>query len=142
MDTYDRTEVPPCLYRRQDIVLATGEHVGHDWAVAYNNLGFRVGYVRLPSGHPWSGLYYDDIPAKVHGGLTYGDRHDNFPGTWIGFDCGHAGDAPDPMLPCDTPLRLPGVIRSQDYVVMECRRLCEQAAIAALKKQLESSTHG
>lgn len=49
-------------------------------AVSFN------GYVRLPDGHPWLGLHYDNIPADVHGGLTYAE------GNWIGFDTGHAFD--------------------------------------------------
>lgn len=139
MDSYDRMELPPCLYKRQSLVLATGEHVGFNWVVAHNEMGFRTGYIRLPLSHPWRDLRYDDIPANVHGGLTYRDFHENFPGTWIGFDCAHAGDAPDPRLPCERTLHLPGIVRSQDYVVMECRRLCEQASMAVLREQLERS---
>lgn len=48
------------------------------------------GYVKLPEGHPWSNkdLFPDDwdIPADVHGGITYHE------GQWIGFDTNHYND--------------------------------------------------
>lgn len=46
------------------------------------------GYVRLPTGHPWRGWSYDDIPVEVPGGLTYGCDEDG----WIGFDTAHFMD--------------------------------------------------
>ncbi len=132
MGTHNRGEVPPCLYHHQETnLLEVGEHFTYHWAIGHNSLGFRTGYVRIPLGHPWYGLEYDAIPAEVHGGLTYADKHD---GWWIGFDCGHSGDAPDPKLPgFFIGGGMQGVVRTQDYVIMECRRLCEQAAIAGLE---------
>ena len=123
-------------------VLATLGHAGFDCVVMNNGSGFRCGYVRIPIEHPWHGLS-DECPAEVHGGVTYGALDE--PTTkverdgvawWIGFDCAHHLDAPDP----DLPLR-PGrhgfpaifedcVVRTQEYVESECRSLCEQAALA------------
>lgn len=58
------------------VVLANGTHVN--------------GYVKLPEGHPWANrdLFENDwdLPADVHGGITY--RHDE----WIGFDTAHGAD--------------------------------------------------
>lgn len=70
--------------------------------------GFRNGYVRLPEGHPWIGLdIWDEPPVVVvHGGLTFSglypaeqlDPPTDIPEGpwWIGFDCGHAFDNPEP----------------------------------------------
>jgi hypothetical protein len=60
----------------------------------------RCGYVRVPPGHNWHGKNYDDIDARVHGGLTFAEiepcEHDDGVGYWIGFDCAHLGDATVP----------------------------------------------
>lgn len=72
------------------------------------------GYVAVPRGHPWHGLAYDAIPAKVHFGLTFagtgttGTESEDvrrssigfgarWPAPfadawWLGFDCGHHTD--------------------------------------------------
>lgn len=69
--------------------LESGTHRGLRWAVvAAPALGVN-GYVRMPNGHPWQRLGYDDIPVEVHGGLTFQD------GNWIGFDTAHSGDCWD-----------------------------------------------
>lgn len=136
---------------RPDDVLASGFHKGFEWQVIHNRRGYRCGYVRIPNGHPWHGVDYDDIDADVHGGLTFAeddkpcdkDGPDN--AYWIGFDCAHAWDAPDPELPQRTDPNLfdpifklfgEGIgigtaIRTTDYVRMECEKLCEQAASVA-----------
>jgi hypothetical protein len=115
-------------------ILATGEHEGFKWLVGHNTLGYRVGYITVPADHPWHGKGYDDINADVHGGLTYAEA-----GTegewWIGFDCAHAGDAPDPDLPSCVPEHLRhsssyDTVKSQQFVEQECRNLCDQAKSA------------
>lgn len=118
--------------------LGKGEHAGFAWEIVKNRMGHRCGYVRVLPGHPWFGKPYDDIPADVHGGLTFADpgkacdTHDEKAEWWIGFDCGHAGDAPDPTLIDPGGYLLPScgdeTIRTQEYVEAECRSLCEQAA--------------
>lgn len=55
----------------------------HDMFVAF------CGYVRLPADHPWRAMEAGDIPADVHGGITYGPDDDG----WIGFDTMHGEDA-------------------------------------------------
>lgn len=144
---------------RPDDVLAEGEHLGFEWAVTNNGNGYRCGYVRLPVGHPWHGADHDDSildDVKVHGGLTFSraDEPCHKPGPddawWLGFDCAHTWDLPDPSLP-QIRFRDPlssmvaklyssleessgGQPRcevcSQEYVEAQCRSLCEQAAAA------------
>lgn len=120
---------------RPDDVLSKGEHLGFQWMTVHNCMGYRCGYIRLPQGHPWHGMDDCDVPADVHGGITFSEADEpcDAPGPdtdwWIGFDCAHAGDAPDPSLPGYRAfLRSFGTIRTQSYVEAECRRLCEQAA--------------
>jgi hypothetical protein len=99
--------------------------------------------VRVPPGHPWHGKGYDEIDAEVHGGLTFAepDEHCGKGGPddawWVGFDCAHHMDAPDPKLPGYERssrdgmgmLGSYGTVRSTEYVISECRRLAEQAAV-------------
>jgi len=127
-------------------VLNKGEHEGFEWVVTHNGLGSRCGYVRVPPGHPWHGEVmesWDESHPDVHGGITFTDPDVpcDAPGEdkhwWLGFDCAHAGDAPDPDLPGRMSLyRMDeDVIRTQEYVEAECRSLCEQAlAIAPAPK--------
>lgn len=60
------------------------------------------GYVKVPEGHPAHGKYYDDVDVDVHGGLTFSQLSEG--GTWLGFDCGHAGDFTQIDAPEDNPL--------------------------------------
>jgi len=91
------------LDRSKD-VLSSGEHEGFQYVTGHNGIQFRVGYVCIHKGHPWSkqGIY--DIETDVHGGLTYAEKSNPYHPLkanewWIGFDCGHAWDAPDKSLP-------------------------------------------
>lgn len=127
---------------RPECVLSTGEHKGYEFVTVHNTMGFRCGYVRVPPGHPWHGKHYDAVDANAHGGITFADADkpcgkggaDN--GWWIGFDCGHYDDAPDPSLPTihkwSDGCWAGGTIRTQEYAENECRSLCEQAALAAV----------
>lgn len=61
--------------------------------------GHWCGYVGLPNSHDHFGKGYDDIPANVHGDLTWtegylptGDEDDPANLWWIGFDCAHMND--------------------------------------------------
>jgi len=129
-----------------DRVLSHGEHAGFQWVVVHNTLGYRCGYVRIPVGHPWHGQDYNDIPAEVHGGLTFAemDLPCDKPGPddayWIGFDCAHCDDLPDPNLPSRLAFSLFGGIGdhiwTQSEVEDECRHLCEQAAQTARRHAL------
>ena len=93
-------------------------------------------------------LYFD-----VHGGITFADGGDgsDYPIKsdlwWLGFDCGHAGDRIDYELSMKIfpekaekykrlmqidrevygePEERDDVIRSEEYVAEECKRLAEQ----------------
>lgn len=119
--------------------LAKGEHAGFEWHIVNNDrFGFRCGYVRVLPGHPWFGARYDEVNAEVHGGLTFAEHgtacptHGKADEWWLGFDCGHGGDASDPSLPAEhRDVYDYGVVRTQAYVEAECRSLCEQARDAA-----------
>ena len=127
---------------RPDHVLSKGEHEGFEFVTVRNGNGYRCGYVRVPVGHPWHGKGYDEIEPypDVHGGLTFAeadkpcDKVGEDDAWWLGFDCAHAGDAPDPALPgykdYGISLREYGAIRTTEYVEAECRSLCEQAKAA------------
>ena len=134
---------------RPEDVLSRGEHLGFQWRVIHNGHGYRCGYIRVPAGHPWHGLGYDDIEAECHGRLTFAS-HDRpcanaeaaDDGYWLGFDCGHYQDARDWSLPTEPGFRelikpleamyptahAGEVIRTTEYVEAECRSLCEQAS--------------
>lgn len=53
-------------------------------------------YFGVPAGHPLSNIGYDDLPLRVHGGLTFSQAGDGkyFPVNhyWFGWDYCHAGD--------------------------------------------------
>ena len=54
------------------------------------NSNHYCGYVRLPEDSEYVGQHYDDIPIKVHGGLTFAEFVGNE--FWIGWDYLHSGD--------------------------------------------------
>jgi hypothetical protein len=98
-----------------------------------SHFGFWCGYVAVPPGHPWHGQ--EDIPAEVHGGITYthqcaGDIcHVPGPGEpddvwWVGFDCGHASDL-HPAGPLTFLSR--EVYRDLEYVKAQAEALAAQA---------------
>ena len=129
-------------------VLAKGEHVGHEWMIVHNGMGHRCcGYVKVSPGHPWHGKDYYGVKASVHAGLTFSEPDEPCglaptgtegvdDGHWFGFDCAYPGDAPDPeLLDADGLERFGkfgrnGTICTQDYVIAECKSLCEQAKAA------------
>ncbi|MFN9907214.1 MAG: hypothetical protein ACK56F_14025 [bacterium] len=39
----------PIAIKRPDYVLATGEHLGYEWNIVHNGIGYRCGYVRFPN---------------------------------------------------------------------------------------------
>ena len=96
-----------------------------------------------------------DVILRVHGGVTYCGGGDGYPSDtnywtrpwvrsgawicqdywWVGYDCGHAGDAKDPTLMSDHYLKAHGkygfaygdwVVRSLEYCVQECNLLASQ----------------
>lgn len=123
---------------RPDCVLAQGKHAGHEFVVVYNHMGFRCGYVRITVSHPWFGKEYDEIDADIHGGLSFAESDvpcgkGDDDAYWVGFDCAHGIDAPDPLLPIEHSFPvIGGTVRTQEYVEAECCSLCEQAASVAV----------
>jgi len=102
--------------------LVSGVEDGIEWAVCRAPLyGAVNGYVRIPDGHPWSGLDYDAIDVRVHGGLTF--ARDG----WIGFDTLHAGDY-WPGMP--DWVRNGGLEWDQAMVEEEAKSLARQVAAA------------
>lgn len=127
----------PVILQRPDCVLRYGYHRRHKWVIVHNGMGYRCGYVRIPEGHPWHGLHYDDIDVACHGGLTYSradvpcEGETEPGGWWIGFDCAHAGDAQDPTLaPAHRHNRVQfegDTVKDSDYVQLNCEFICDQA---------------
>jgi len=121
-----------------ELLIAKGTHLGYEWEITSNRMGYRCGYVRVPPGHPWYGLHYDAVEPypEVHGGLTFSETDYNCgkggadDAWWLGFDCAHCGDAPDPALPGYLErMEVPGcVVRTTGYVQAECEGLAAQAA--------------
>ena len=52
------------------------EHAGLSCLALRNRFGAWCGYVAVPPGHPFHGTGYNDVPAEVHGGLTYASTCD------------------------------------------------------------------
>ena len=53
---------------------------------------------------------------------------------WLGFDCGHSGDAQDPELlehfgTTVYAWNYDGVVRTKEYVENECKSLAEQLVL-------------
>jgi hypothetical protein len=144
----------PMVVKHPERLIEKGEHAGHQWNITNNGIGYRCGYVRVDKGHPWFGSR-GDIDAEVHGGITFSDFDVSCgkgpdDGYWVGFDCAHSGDLPDPSL-----VNLDGSesnrqlvesinrlfegmanfedhsIKNTDYVRAQCLALCEQASKAA-----------
>ena len=132
----------PITTLHPEVLLAKGESYGFQWEVTCNRMGYRCGYVRVPPGHPWHGKDYDSLDPypEVHGGLTFAEADtdcgkggaDN--AWWVGFDCAHYGDAPDPELPGSEQMLKYGLeygtIKTTEYVSEECRNLARQAQAA------------
>lgn len=78
----------PMVYqaeRKDREVLDKGTYKGYEYEIV--SLGTHpCAYVTLPKKHPYADMDYDEIWAKVPGGLTYKS------GLVIGWDYAHAGD--------------------------------------------------
>ena len=128
----------PITTAKPEVLLSKGVHEGFEWEVVRNHMAYRCGYVRVPAGHPWHGKGYDDVEPypEVHGGLTFAEadtdcgKGGDDSAWWLGFDCAHAWDSPDPELPgYRQEMVFPAsTIKTTEYVEAECRSLIEQAA--------------
>lgn len=120
------------------------DHAGIECAVLrHPHYEAFTGYVRVPEDHPWRAhTEHDEIPAAVHGGLTFGPRPAlGEPGDprytpevtwadcegWIGFDTIHGWDIvhlPDPPYVASN--------KTREYVEAECELLADQVVLATL----------
>jgi len=94
-------------------------------------MGTLNGYVRVPAGHPWHGIGYEQLRhvVDVHGGPTFADCGDagDEDAWYVGFDCGHSFDfMPNPMFQL-----LNAEYRTFGYVHEQCITLAQQAEKAA-----------
>jgi hypothetical protein len=75
---------------------------GYTGIVRNNGTGYLCGYICVPKGHPWYQELPENINASVHGGITYSgpgvNSCDDESFWWLGFDCAHYEDAPNPDL--------------------------------------------
>lgn len=85
--------------KNSPVTEARFEYNSYPCVVLFMPMGYRCGYVGVPKTHPAYGKDYDELHIDCHGGLTYADDHlynqDDVETWWLGFDCGHGGDAPD-----------------------------------------------
>jgi len=96
-----------------------GEYKGYEYLIVLNTNGHRCGYVAIPPEHQFSNTPekerqfmggkkykhydYDSLDIDCHGGLTFMAPDHGLKDLldvpcndmWIGFDCGHYGDACD-----------------------------------------------
>lgn len=91
-------------YMRGIVIEDGGNYKGYDYLITVNDMGFRCGYVALPSDHPINSFHeekYNYPDLDVHGGITFFNFNhlsevffgeDSCNDKWIGFDCGHGGD--------------------------------------------------
>lgn len=99
----------PMIYSEHGKVERLSIEVYRGYEFAVMNLGTHpCCYIKLPKGHKYENVDYDNIPLAVHGGLTYGESFLNVAevggkeiadktGYWIGWDYAHYGD----YLGCD-----------------------------------------
>ena len=90
--------------------------------------GALCGYVGLPEGHDYYGMYFEEIPIDAYGGLNFSEPGDGILRPegyyWIGFDCGHAMD----IAPCfgDPIYNFPGATyKDIDFVKDQIKRMID-----------------
>jgi hypothetical protein len=69
------------------VAVKVWEHVGLTCAIFVGPMGGYNGYCQMPPTHPYYEVDELEVPANVHGGITYTGSLG-----WIGFDTAHAGD--------------------------------------------------
>jgi len=111
----------------------------YEYCIVINPLGYRCGYVKTEEFDVAYKKSYDDLHGDIHchGGLTYNDSttfNESY-GYWIGFDCAHHGDSPDPDLAAagssmfSTSIFSGGAIRTKDYCVDWCESMIRDIVI-------------
>ncbi len=119
---------------------------GLRFEVVETPMGHRCGYVEVPLHmdiHGREDYMSEEYPNfDVHGGVTFVGYRISSEGLiagetwWIGFDCSHSCDAPDfklmdeeyknALLPMLGKLWQRGIVRSEAYVVEQCKELARQ----------------
>lgn len=122
---------PNLPWMNADSLLESGKHLGYQYHVVANRtLGHRCAYVRIPWWHHYAHDHTINLEAYIqcHGGVTFQKRLGDE--VWIGFDCGHYGDGQDQTIMNEGAYKrliIPGgVVRSTEFCVQECKRICEQ----------------
>ena len=111
--------------------VATGTHRGVEWQTHKAPRYGVNGYMRIPEGHPWYGLTYEEInrivsesnASRFDGGageLTYLAI-----GGWIGFDTLHACDSWPEMTYAP---ELANTLWTPELVAVNARRWCDLIA--------------
>ncbi len=98
------------------------------WIRRMPNALHLCGYVGVPKAHSLFKVEYDNIPADVHGGLTFSDQfNDGGKLWWIGFDCAHLNDMQPGYLRRKYGSCLAeGTYRDMNYVKSETEKLALQ----------------
>lgn len=75
-------------------IVKDGVYKGYDFLIRHAFNTHYCAYVRIPEGHKFYGIPYDDIDIDCHGGLTFGAFTNDFSpsGYWIGWDYVHYDD--------------------------------------------------
>lgn len=122
-----------------------GVYKDYEYLVVLNPHGHRCGYVAISKDHP---LYEKEgsnvIDLEIHGGCTFFEpqmTEYKCSDKWIGFDCGHSGDARDintlQKYDADMADRYhsydeslfsyrPQIIRTKEYVEEQCKGIINQ----------------
>lgn len=137
------------------VIEGGGEYKNYEYLIVFNNLGFRCGYVAIPSDHKYAetplinNRYdYDSLSIDCHGSLTFMERKSPLKelfkipcnDLWIGFDCGHYYDAFDidslrkyfgedyikKREKILNLLSIDGSVKDYDYVENVCKHIIDQ----------------
>ena len=109
------------------------EHKGYRCRVVRNMmLGTLCGYVALPDDFPMDDI--DEMGIRVHGGVTFCNKHDDDDddeATWVGFDCGHALDVSPVIVGMSKEaLAIEGATyKNVEFCKVECRGIVEQLRV-------------
>ncbi len=115
----------PLFLIENDINLYQGFHFSTGWG---------RGYVGLPFWHPCYKVHYDNIPVKIHGGLTFSEWDEDEDLWVIGFDTAHSGDNKDKN-------NYEYVLNETYYLLDQCLSVKEVQRIIKLNK-LNKLTNG
>lgn len=125
--------------------LLTGEAHGYIIEIKrHPTLGHLCGYIDVPNDHPWAKCKQYDVPAKVHGGITFGPHAKVDESCFrIGFDCAHYLDYSPGMLRykqygLGTKIGKE-TYKNMEFVMRECEKLAAQAKEATKEPQCKST---